>query len=56
MGLLEILLYMIPNDRIKVPPSIHMRYNLAQSQPVAIDRYAGVLYGYYEGKIEGMGN
>jgi hypothetical protein len=31
MGLLEILLYMIPNDRIKIPPAVRMRYNLAQS-------------------------
>lgn len=28
-GLLEILLYMIPNNRIKIPPQIKMRYNLA---------------------------
>ena len=55
-GLLEILLYMIPNDRVVIPPEIQMRYNLANGQPVAIDMYAGVLYGYYEGKIEGMGN
>jgi hypothetical protein len=54
MGMLEGLLYLIPNNKIRIPPSIQMSYALAQGQPVGIDR--GLIYGYYEGEILGMGS
>jgi hypothetical protein len=54
MGMLEGLLYMIPDNQIKIPDNIAMTYALADGQPVGID--GGLIYGYYEGEILGLGS
>ena len=54
MGMLEGLLYLIPHNNIRIPSNIFMSYALAQGQPVAIEN--GLIYGYYEGEISGLGN
>lgn len=53
MGMLEALLYLIPNNSIHIPENITISYALAQGQPVGID--GGLIYGYYEGEINGLG-
>ena len=45
---------MIPNNNIKIPDNVFMTYALAQGQPLGID--GGLIYGYYEGEILGLGN
>jgi len=54
MGMLEGLLYMIPNNNIKIPDNIYMTYALAEGLPLGID--GGLIYGYYEGEIQGLGS
>ena len=54
MGLIGILLYMIPNDDVKIPPEIRLRYSVADPYE-GIGLNNGVLVAYYEGEIEGMG-
>ena len=56
MGLFSLLLMMIPNNQIKIPPSVKMTYNLAPGQNLTIDDTHGMMYGYYEGSIDGMTN
>jgi hypothetical protein len=54
VGMLEALLFLFPQNTIQIPESIFMSYALAQGQPVGID--GGLIYGYYEGEIIGLGD
>lgn len=52
--MLDALLYLIPNNNIQIPENIAMSYALAHNQPIGIS--GGLMYGYYEGEILGLGD
>lgn len=54
MGLLEMLLVMLPTNDIIIPDSVAISYaELEGTEPEISD---GRIFGYFDGRIEGMGD